>query len=54
VLVPVVLLGPVVGVVAAVDGLVVLRLPLIEFGYTQSNPVDKLGYQIATQRCPLV
>ncbi len=50
--VPVERLGPVVELVAEAV-LVVVRKPLIECGYTQSNPVDELGFLIATRKCLL-
>ena len=31
----------------------VVRSPSTECGCTQSNPVDELGFLIATLRCPL-
>ena len=52
--VPVEQLGPVVELVVDVVELVVRLLLLIKCGYTQSNPVDELGYLIATRRCLLV
>ncbi len=55
-LVPVERLGPVGGlVVEEVVAVLVVVVPklLSEFGYTQSNPVDELGFLIATQKCLL-
>jgi hypothetical protein len=44
----------VVGLVAVVVVEECLLQKMIEFGCTQSNPEDGLGFQIATQKCLLV
>ena len=52
--VPVEQVLPVVEVVVVAVPVVVVPQLLSEHGYTQSNPVDELGFLIATRKCPLV